>query len=500
MLRAAFAFLLAATAAVAADNPETLTERSQARARVVLDRAVQALGGEDALRAIKVVRMTLSGQTWPRLQMPTAAPPYEPGTLNETLLVDFENNRMRLEQQASGAGFEGHNTIVISGGEGTNYDHRARTATPIPAAQASQQQFVQYYRRLPNLILRQALERAATLRYLGEESFDGRPHEAFTFVMPDTQQVAVYVDSKTGLVSKYELIYVDALTGEEASEIRFGDYARVGTYQLPRSWNNWQAGEAVGKFTVHAEINPAVTAQSFAVDDKAFARVEPLPLNLEPRVEPLGDGAHVIHNVAGQNYNTLVVEFSDHVLAVEAPFSSDGADAVIRRIKEIAPDKPIRYVAMTHHHSDHVGGLRSFIAEGATVITTPANRAVVEAMVAAKQSDRLAREPRAPEFLFVEGGKRVLTDGTQTVELIDVGPNPHAREMLVAWLPRQRVVFQGDLFFMPPNSAPPGPPQPSTASFASRLKELELPVERIASVHGRTASIEEFTRATERLR
>lgn len=497
MIRVAFVLLLATATAAAADNPETLAERSQARAREVLDRAVQALGGEEALRAIKVVRLTLEGETTPRLQMPTAAPPFEVGTLRETLLVDFENGRLRLEQHASGAGFENHNTIVIAGGEGVNFDHRAMTATPIPAAQSSQQQFVQYYRRLPNLLLRQALERATSLRYLGEEAIGGKSHEVFTFVMPDTQQVAVYVDRGTGLVTKYELIYTDALTGEEASEIHFGDYAQVGRYRLPRSWSNYLAGEPALKATVQAEINPLVSESAFALEDARFARVDPLPLTLEQRVEPLGGGAHVIHNVAGQNYNTLVVEFRDHVLAVEAPFSSDGADAVIARIREIAPGKPIRYVVMTHHHSDHVGGLRSFIAEGATVVTTPENRAVVEAMATAKQNDRLAREPRAPQFLFVESGRRVFTDGTQTVELIDVGPNPHAEHMLIAWLPQQRVVFQGDLFTVPANDAPTGPPQRSTVSFAQKLAELKLPAERIASVHGRTATLQEFRRATE---
>ena len=86
---------------------------------------------------------------------------------------------------------------------------------------------------------------------------------------------------------------------------------------------------------------------------------------------------------------------------------------------------------------------------------------------------------------------------TQTVELIDVGPNPHAREMVIAYLPRQRIVFQGDLFFLPNNDAPLGPPQPSTISFAQKLKEKGLAVDRIASVHGRTATMAEFSRALE---
>jgi hypothetical protein len=116
-------------------------------------------------------------------------------------------------------------------------------------------------------------------------------------------------------------------------------------------------------------------------------------------------------------------------------------------------------------------------------------------MAAAPQSDRLAKNPRSPQFSFLEKGRRVLSDGTQRLELIDVGPNPHAKEMVIAYLPKQRIVFQGDLFFMPANDAPTGPPQESTLGFARKVDELKLKFDRIASVHGRTATRAEFDRA-----
>jgi glyoxylase-like metal-dependent hydrolase (beta-lactamase superfamily II) len=497
MLKSAVAsILLVAAAAAAAENVETLAERSQEKARAVLDRAVEANGGADALRAVEVVRVKLQGQTFPRLQMTTPTPPFEGGTFEETLLFDLEEERLRLDQKFGGFGFDGENTVAIAAGSGSAFDHRAKTVTPIPAEQATQQQFIQYHRRLPTLLLRSALDRTNSLRYLGEDDFEGRRHDVVTFVMPDTQQVALYVDAATGLVSKYELIFVDSLEGVEASEIVFGDYQKVGNYQVPRRWSNRQLGEDQTRYTVQAEFNPSVTDDSFKVSAPGYAEVKPVPTNLEENVERLADGVYVIQNVAGQNQNTLAVGFADHVVAVEAPGSSDGADAVIKRIHELFPGKPIRYVAMTHHHGDHIGGMRSFIAEGATVVTTAANRPVIEAMAASNQNDRLGREPRKPAFLLLENGRRMLKDGTRQVELIDIGPNPHAKEMVIAWLPGEKVVFQGDLFFVPNNDAPFGPPQSSTASFAQKMRELGLAAEKIAAVHGDTATIEQFRQAT----
>ncbi len=94
-----------------------------------------------------------------------------------------------------------------------------------------------------------------------------------------------------------------------------------------------------------------------------------------------------------------------------------------------------------------------------------------------------------------------MTDAKDLVSSIDLHRaglcRTHAREMLIAYLPKQRIVFQGDLFFLPNNDAPVGPPQASTLSFAQKLKETGLAVERIASVHGRTATMAEFLRALE---
>ncbi len=71
MRKPVFLLLLCTSLASAAEAPDTLTERSQAKARKVIDSAVAAIGGREALQGIETLKLQLQGETWPRLQMPT---------------------------------------------------------------------------------------------------------------------------------------------------------------------------------------------------------------------------------------------------------------------------------------------------------------------------------------------------------------------------------------------------------------------------------------------
>jgi glyoxylase-like metal-dependent hydrolase (beta-lactamase superfamily II) len=202
----------------------------------------------------------------------------------------------------------------------------------------------------------------------------------------------------------------------------------------------------------------------------------------------LGNGVWLLQEVSN-GYNVLAVSFKDHMMVVEPASSDAESKRVIAAVKELAPGKPIKYIVATHHHEDHAAGVRSYIAEGATLVTTAGNRAYFERIAAAKRTiapDDLSAKPRKLSVELVTK-RRTFSDGTRTVELVDVGPSPHADEILVAYLPEERLVFQADLF-----GIGWGAPVPSgnatSAHFAKRLEELKLDAERIAAVHGRTAT------------
>ena len=73
------------------------------------------------------------------------------------------------------------------------------------------------------------------------------------------------------------------------------------------------------------------------------------------------------------------------------------------------------------------------MAKGSVLVTTPGNRAFFEKMAKARftiEPDLLARQPRPAVIETVTGGKRVFTGGGHSVELYDIGTNPHTDEMI----------------------------------------------------------------------
>jgi glyoxylase-like metal-dependent hydrolase (beta-lactamase superfamily II) len=199
----------------------------------------------------------------------------------------------------------------------------------------------------------------------------------------------------------------------------------------------------------------------------------------------LGDGAWWI---GGGTHHSVVVEFNDYIAVIEGPLSDERSAAVIAEAKKLAPNKPIRYVLTTHHHFDHTGGLRAYVAEGATVVTNQSNVAYFQKAFAAPATvmpDMLAKNPKPAQIQGVSD-KWVLTDGKQTIEVYPNNGDTHTSEYDLIYLPKQRVLVEGDPFSPgPPDAPPPATPQPNAVKLNAEIQRLKLNVATIAPIHGR---------------
>src|SRR5437762_11778742 len=170
--------------------------------------------------------------------------------------------------------------------------------------------------------------------------------------------------------------------------------------------------------------------------------------------EKLGDGLWKLTTGAG-SYDSIIVEFKDHVMLLEAGQSEARALAYVAEIKKLVPNKPIRYVMNTHPHSDHTGGLPALVAEGATIITQKNNEAFLEKALNTPRTllnDTLAKNPKKAKIEAVSE-KKVYSDGTRTVEMYHIAPVPHSNGLMIAYIPKEKIIFQGD-FSLPPPGQP----------------------------------------------
>ncbi|HSH14757.1 MAG TPA: MBL fold metallo-hydrolase, partial [Verrucomicrobiae bacterium] len=306
--------------------------------------------------------------------------------------------------------------------------------------------------------------------------------------------VSLYFHAQTHLLSKLETLTSHSLFGDVVVETAFTGYAQLGGVQLPTGQVNKRGGALTLEVAFsHHTVEP--------LPDAAFAPPAgfvpaPQPSAAEPAVRELAENVYLIEGLGGGAYRVLFVALRDFVLVVEAPVNEAVSGQAIRLIKETVGGKPIHFIVPTHHHDDHAGGIRAFSNEGAIILTTEGNaRYFVRAALAkfTVQPDRLARSGRqfvsSSQILdTVIDGKAVVQNGGRTVEIYDIGPGPHAEEMLVVWLPEEKILFQGDLF----NRGSDGalrPANETTIHFSQWLKKSGLPVQRLIGVHSQESTM-----------
>lgn len=478
------------------------SQRSYHQARRVLDEAIEAMGGVEALRGIKDFTLKEKGKIYARFQSATPEPPFGVGTSEETLIVDNERGLLFDELKTSTGGFNNWITTIIKGSEGHTLDMWSRTDTPI--ANPSLNNFRGQIRRMPPFILLEALDRAATLRWVGEDQLAGKKQRVISVIRPDNQQLALYFDAQTNLLSRYEFLYADPMVGDSVIAQNYPAYRDVGKVKIPTGRILYNSGGVVQETEyTDVQINTRPAESMFTLP-QGFSKLSAPPATPAPAaVTKVADDVYMLNGLAGGTHNVMFVAFNDYVLVLEAPeqtFYGSNSVQALAKIKETVPGKPIKYLVLTHHHSDHAGGFREYVAEGTTVVTTPGNKSFLE-HVAKVESSLLPKAKKKQPMVIetVENKKRVFEDDKHRVELYDIGPNPHANEILVAYLPKEKILFQADLFNSAANGSIPIA-QDVTLKFSDQLEKLGLQIEKIYGVHGRPTTVEELRTAIERRR
>lgn len=200
--------------------------------------------------------------------------------------------------------------------------------------------------------------------------------------------------------------------------------------------------------------------------------------------DQLADG---IYYIKGGTHHSVAVEQKDQVVVVEAPQNEARSLAVIEKLKEVIPDKPIKLLVNTHAHFDHSGGLRTYAAEDVTIVTHETNKPYYEAAWAQPRSlnpDRLAQSGKTASFTTFKD-KLVLADERNPVEVYAIEGNGHNDAFALVYLPSAKVLIEADAYTPPAAGAPlPTAVNPYSRSLYENIQRLKLDVKNIAALHG----------------
>jgi glyoxylase-like metal-dependent hydrolase (beta-lactamase superfamily II) len=188
----------------------------------------------------------------------------------------------------------------------------------------------------------------------------------------------------------------------------------------------------------------------------------------------------------------MFVDVGDGIVAVEAPQSARVADQAIALIEKALPGKRITHLVLTHHHLDHVGGVHPYVERGAIVVAPVGMEDFLRRILGGTRTFGMLGQPArptpTPRIEVVADRRRI-----GLVELIHATTS-HAADMLVAYVPGRRLLFQGDLLQVDEGASAPRATQ-GAADLAALIERHALDVQTIASVHGRNATMADLRAA-----
>lgn len=484
-----------------------------------LDLAVESTGGKEALLALSSQVTMVSGQRFEPGQARTPSdPPVALGDFTYTASHDIAGDRLAVEwKRPSIVGFPLSYSEVLNRDLGhflgaDSVGAPQQMQAPMFSARVAA---VRKHQRLfqPHLLLRRALQKPEIVISQGDSIYQGVPHKLLT-LKDAFQPINLYINAQTGTPSLLETVEDDPMRGDALLQVTYADYRVVGGIKVPHEVTLSLAGvqihtEKRSSITVNAQVAstlfslPSGVQPSFDAADAQrgeaiseylhrFAAVGfPADFDGGRSVTTPQYGRGVFH-IAGAAAHSLAIEMEQGIVVVEAPGDDSRSRGVIAAIRRVLPaTKKITHIINTHHHDDHAGGLRTYVSEGATLVTANTNEAYLRRSITAphvSRPDTLQQKPATLRVQAVGDTTLEIKDATRTVRVYKIA-NAHAEGMLVVYVADEKLLFVADLYspgFFPPDMPIQGPFGTGAKDLYKAITALKLddPALRIIGAHG----------------
>jgi glyoxylase-like metal-dependent hydrolase (beta-lactamase superfamily II) len=450
-------------------------------AKTVLQSATKAMGDVKSIQFSGTGHLAAVGQAW----NPTSPWP-ETIVKSYTRTVDYSSQSSREElvrnegdppAKGGAAPFGGDQKQVnlVSGQYAWNQPGNA----PQPAVAAAEERQLQIW-LTPHGFLNGAMQNSATAK-------KGKGGTEVSFTAMTKFKVTGTIDTQ-GMVTKTETRIPNPVLGDMLVETDYSAYKDFNGVKFPTVIVQKQGGHPLLDLAV-TDVKTDVPLQLSVPEAVKQAQLPPVAV----QTQKLGDG---LWWLGGGSHHSVVVEYPTYITVIESPLNDERALAVIAEAKKLVPNKPIKYLVNTHNHFDHLGGVRAFIPEGATIITNAMNKPYYEKVFNAPHTlapDRFSQNPKKATYLTVKD-KYVLADGGREIDIYHIENDNHNEGMLMVYVPKEKVPLEADDFTPPaPNGPPPAPRAVNfTKNLNANIERLKLDVVTIAPLHGFVVPVAEL--------
>ena len=506
-------------------------------ARAVLLAAVKAMG-TDTLKTIEYAGAGFSSQIGQQFDVDGGWPTFE--VANYTRAIDYDAKWSRedyVRKQGTYPTFgrvpmaDTRVTAVVNGA----YAWDIRDNTPVPFTRGYLDGISLHELRqleiaiTPHGVLKAALAAkdatAIKVRLVGASDFGLSQFDRWVtivnFTFLDKYKINLHINDQN-IVELVGTWIANPFYGDMDYEMRYTQYQDFGGIKFPMLLHTHQADPRMNPAHNYYEykvtsVKPNAPVTAIPVPDSVRAAVI-APARVESTL--LAPGVWLL---GGQTHNSLLVEFKNHLAIVEAPNNEARSLAVINEAYRLVPNKPIQYVVNTHKHFDHSGGLRTYLSQGTTIVTHETNKQyyldiLFDPAPRTLEPDRMSKyspmywisrrpapiqtvsgEVRGTAQYGLGDAERLMTIyhvQDMSYELGDpsVRQGHHAPDMLMVYLPKEKILFNADLYSPPAAGAQPGAPNAATKTLLQNIQKLKIDVERHVPVHGRVGTHEEFMR------
>lgn len=439
----------------------------------IIEKAIAAYGGK-ALLELKTLRINDAYKSFRRGQ---SRSPEETDQVRyqTSTTIDFENKRKSM-QSYGGVYIRGLYVqhAFFDGNTGYRINHSSKTAAENPRSN-----FQRVDRGLSwksDLALVKLLSEArAAATYKGQAFHRGRPHHLVSFQPKGYPAFTLLINKASGLLSK--MTRPDRTPGSSVSYV-FSDYRQQDGFTFAADTYVMRGGKPESLTTARSyEFNTNID-NAYQVPE-AYSVPERMLAFADMSVNQVADGVFVVGKGAGFS---VFVDAGGYLLA------AGGYPGLTERFKAVqtftGSHKPLKYQIVTHHHEDHIGGMKEAADLGATFIIASSHIDAVRAVAG----------HNLPDDRFLLAGKNDTYENG-LVRVVDIA-TWHANHNLVTYIPHAKLAFSADHFFSFAESGTPAPAE-MYAQFKAALDGFDLDIERFAAAHsGRVLTYNDLAAAS----